>query len=107
MDKTRFIAASAVLAALHILFVLWLAKNGIRHIFIVKFHAVFPALFVVAFIKRMEYGGSFGSNRVRILVLMVILSSFASVFYLPLFPLVLLSYAFSVHCGINVCDDER
>ena len=80
-------------------------RSGITYPFILKFHGLFPALFAVAFIKRMEYCGSFGSGRVRLLLLALLLSCFAATLYPPLFLCVLLCYALAARHGIRAdCD---
>ena len=108
MSKTRFTALALILPGLHLLFVLWLVRSGITYPFILKFHALFPALFAVAFIKRMEYCGSFGSfgsGRVRLLLLALLLSCFAATLYPPLFLCELFCYALAARHGIRAdCD---
>ena len=104
MNKTRFTALALILPGLHLLFVLWLVRSGITYPFILKFHGLFPALFAVAFIKRMEYCGSFGSGRGRLL-LALLLSCFAATLYPPLFLCVLFCYALAARHGIRAgCD---
>ena len=105
MNKTRFTALALILPGLHLLFVVWLVRSGITYPFILKFHALFPALFAVAFIKRMEYCGSFGSGRVRLLLLALLLSCFAATLYPSLFLCVLFCYALAARHGIRAsCD---
>ena len=53
----------------------------------------------------MEYCGSFGSGRVRLLLLALLLSCFAATLYPPLFLCVLFCYALAARHGIRAgCD---
>lgn len=105
MNKTRFMMASICLFVLHLTFATYLAKNNITNIYLVKFHAVFPALFVVSFIKRMEYCDCSLDKNVDALILAIIITSFLSVFSLYSFLLLLLLYILTIYYGINTCDE--
>jgi len=105
MNKTRFMMASICLIVLHFVFATYLAKNNITNIYLVKFHAVFPALFAVSFIKRMEYCGCSLDKNVNVLILAIIITSFLSLFSLYSFLLLLPLYVLTTYYGLNTCDE--